>query len=146
MHKDELSDLIATDDVLKLMLVMEKEDFSSDDLHTILDIATLKGKTDVVRILKSKGADLQDKQEVLIHNAVTSQNTQLIEFLLDQGCHIDSVDHNCWTPLHSACFWGYEQVVRLLVARGAEKTARDDNGVMPFMIAKTEVIRSLAHP
>jgi ankyrin repeat protein len=60
----------------------------------------------------------------------------VVEALLEYGARVDAHDPYVGaTPLHYAAKGGLAQVVGLLLSRGAEKDARDDNGETPMHYA-----------
>jgi ankyrin repeat protein len=43
-----------------------------------------------------------------------------------------------WTPLHSAAEEGHKDLVELLITKGANVNAKDEDGVTPLQYAKIE--------
>ncbi|MCF6808349.1 ankyrin repeat domain-containing protein [Thiotrichales bacterium 19S9-12] len=62
---------------------------------------------------------------------------------VDVNC---SVSHYGCTPLHLAVKVGRADVVELLIANGADKTAKDKEGKIPFALAKEDSIKALTRP
>ena len=56
-----------------------------------------------------------------------------VQTLLDQGCDVDSVDEDENTPLQVASANGHENVVRLLIMRGAGLDKRNVFGWTPLL-------------
>ncbi|KAF2494497.1 ankyrin, partial [Lophium mytilinum] len=54
----------------------------------------------------------------LLSIAAIRGHYDVVKFLLDAGAFIDSLDHYKHTPLHAACYSGYERVAELLLERG----------------------------
>ena len=48
---------------------------------------------------------------------------------------VHAVDHEGWTPLHAGCIYGDAELVRELIAAGADVDARDPSGLTPLMLA-----------
>lgn len=48
-----------------------------------------------------------------------------------------------WTPLHFAVEKGYQEIIELLLANGANINAQDQNGGSSLMLALTKNIRLL---
>lgn len=57
------------------------------------------------------------------------------EYLLLNGCHINSVDENGYTPLHLACDKQYTAQVRLLLKHHAKHDMAANDGKKPIDIA-----------
>lgn len=57
------------------------------------------------------------------------------EYLLLNGCHINSVDENGYTPLHLACDKQYTAQVRLLLKHQAKHDIAANDGKKPIDIA-----------
>ncbi len=49
--------------------------------------------------------------------------------------------YGCWTPLHFAASRGRLEVVRYLLACGADSTARSEGGLLPLEVAWSEEVR-----
>ena len=67
-----------------------------------LMLACYCAKLEVVKELKFHGADMTIKDKggsTALHWAMDSHNTEVIEWLLDQGADIEATDYNGWTPL-----------------------------------------------
>ena len=55
-----------------------------------------------------------------------------LTLLLDAGGDINGKDNRGLTPLHEAARWGWNDVVRFVVARGADLNAKDNRGLTPI--------------
>ena len=54
------------------------------------------------------------------------------ERLEDEPALVNAHSHDGWTPLHLASFFGHIEVANLLLARGADVNAQDDEGNTPL--------------
>jgi uncharacterized protein len=61
---------------------------------------------------------------------------EAVRLLLDAGSDVNAVNEADFTALHGAAFRGLNEVVQILVDRGAEINARDFRGRTPFRIAE----------
>jgi ankyrin repeat protein len=61
---------------------------------------------------------------------------EAVATLLDAGAAINAVNEADFTALHGAAFRGLNEVIRLLVERGADINARDFKGRTPYRIAE----------
>lgn len=59
-----------------------------------------------------------------------------VTVLLDAGADINAVNEGDYTALHGAAFRGLNEVIKILVDRGASINARDYRGRTPFRIAE----------
>ena len=58
---------------------------------------------------------------------------------------INQVEPNGSTALHAAAYYGNQEIVKLLLSKGARKNIRNCYGSTPYEEAKTENIRKLFH-
>jgi len=59
-----------------------------------------------------------------------------VTVLLDAGADIDAVNEADFTALHGAAFRGLNEVIQILIDRGADINARDFKGRTPYRIAE----------
>jgi ankyrin repeat protein len=109
--------------------------------ETALSLASLMGRTPVVTLLVERGAD----PTIASHDRLTPlmaasrhDNLEVLRVLLDhpsaQGM-INHRDRHGQTALWHACHWGYESIVRALLASGADPTIATESGSTPMAIA-----------
>jgi ankyrin repeat protein len=56
-----------------------------------------------------------------------------LDLLLKAGCDVNTVDpQRGWTPLEGAAFWGWNDVVKYLVSKGAKLDVKDKRGFSPI--------------
>lgn len=60
-----------------------------------------------------------EKGETQLHQSCISGNVQQVLRLIDQGHPVNIRDHAGWTPLHEASNHGHQDVVKVLLERGA---------------------------
>ena len=94
-----------------------------------LMIAALKGQTDWSRRLLDRGAQVNKPGWSPLHYAATGPDPTIVMLLLDRGAAIDAESPNRTTPLMMAAQYGNEASVDLLLARGADPKARNDQGL-----------------
>jgi uncharacterized protein len=129
-------------------------DRGNDNLLTIgatpLVRAAKAGDTTAMRLLLQKGADihaatLDGITPLLAAAGVASRDSDTrgryktqkeavdaVTLLLDAGADVNGADNRGQTALHGAAFWGFNDLVRVLVARGAAIDAKDRQGRTPI--------------
>ena len=70
-------------------------------------------------------------EKTALHHASQSGRTGIVELLLSNGADVRARDTYGETPLHYAVDSGNVEVVKLLVEAGSELDARNDNGELP---------------
>jgi ankyrin repeat protein len=72
--------------------------------------------------------EIRGEREVELLDCARSGDIDRCVELLALGAGVDATDTCDNTPLHHACFFGYEDIVRLLLGAGADGTLVDDQG------------------
>ncbi len=110
----------------------------SDDPQQVLDealnFAARSGRIEAMALLFERGADLDSApyQATPLTQAVLNGHLDAIDWLLDHGADINKKsgygEPKSATPLHFAAAWGGQlEAAKLLVARGADLTIREDD-------------------
>jgi len=106
----------------------------------------LRGR-EAVELLIAHGADVNQRSGVggmtPLHMSARRGTTGVAEALLDAGADIDAKDKGAETPLRRAVNCNQEQMVALLVARGADRLSIDKKGRIAVDAARTETMRIL---
>ncbi|KAB5583440.1 hypothetical protein GE09DRAFT_302228 [Coniochaeta sp. 2T2.1] len=68
--------------------------------------------------------------------AADENDMRAVRQLIAQGANVNVTEKWLWTPLHMACYGGYEDIVRLLIAHGAELDSRTVDGETPLKLAE----------
>ncbi|MBT28688.1 MAG: hypothetical protein CMO01_03425 [Thalassobius sp.] len=80
-------------------------------------------------------ANAQESNIPPIFTAIQRNNVQQVESMLDSGTDPGSSDMLRNTALHQAAFYGYEKIIELLVAKGADINAVNEAGQTPLYSA-----------
>ena len=97
--------------------------------ETPLMMAALKGRAHWVQRLVERGAAVDRSGWTALHYAAIGPAPMLVTMLLDRGARVDAPSPNHSTPLMLAARYGSEQAVDLLLARGADRRLRNDQGL-----------------
>ena len=119
-----------------------------DEGCTPLIAACRKGHLDLVSYLIQMGASVDGLEHVetplcwvCFHGSSrctleTDRMFAVVKLLLDNGADVNRPDPECMiTPLWSACYGGYLDIVTLLIDWGASIDSRDKEGSTPLMVA-----------
>ena len=116
--------------------------------------AASTGKSERVRLLLEKGADAKARtrrNETALADAATAGDEATVALLLEHGAEVNVQDVRGYSPLLYAA--GSDAmpagVVRMLLAKGADRTAKGDDETAQMLAAKrghTEVARLLGVP
>ncbi|MBC8218434.1 MAG: ankyrin repeat domain-containing protein [Planctomycetes bacterium] len=81
----------------------------------------------------------------MLHRAVRDHNVKQIEQLLAQGEAVNDKDWLGYAPLHWACYFGYPDLIELLIGKGADHNLISDTGRTPLEIAEAMDYESLTN-
>lgn len=94
-----------------------------------LMMAALKGRTDLVRKLIARGADVNKPGWAPLHYAATNGHLEIMLILLEHHAFIDAESPNKTTPLMMAAHYGSPQAVKLLLDEGADPLVKNELGL-----------------
>lgn len=101
-----------------------------------IQVAVLRGNTDMVHALIELGADphaVDSGGDTLLFHAVTSGNPAMVKLFLDQGLEVNIVTSEFASgPLSVAARDGSVEIGELLIEYGADLEMPDQNGDPPF--------------
>ncbi|MCA9743685.1 MAG: ankyrin repeat domain-containing protein [Deferribacteres bacterium] len=112
----------------------------SHDGWTAVHLAAFFGQTDILHYLIDAGAQInigaKNEMKVLpLHSALANRQFEAAELLIRSGADVHAVQSAGWTALHYAAAVGNAGAVQHLLAAGADRAARTDNGQTPADIA-----------
>jgi len=113
-----------------------------------MESATLRGQTEIARILLDNGFDGNKpsaKGSIYLNDAALKGQKKMVQLLLDHGASLTARNQTGGTALHDAALGGNAEVVALLLDRGAAIDDREsESGATPLMMAssmgRTEVV------
>ena len=106
--------------------------------QTPLILASWKGKTDLVKYLLSKNANVNDTSNIgstALMYASEGGNTKIIELLLSHGASINQKNSTGSTALCYAALRGQYDTAKFLIEHGANVNEGDQNGATPLFCA-----------
>jgi len=103
---------------------------------TALMVAALNGKLDIVRKLRTRGAELNPRGWTPLIYAATGGHDDIVTYLLDQGADINAQSPNGTTALMMAVRESRASTFDLLLRRGADIRHRNENGASALDWAK----------
>lgn len=103
---------------------------------TPLMLATVAGRTDVMKSLLAVGADINAKEDgrgyTAIHLAVREGNLAAVEILLANEVHVSTASKYGDSSLHLAAIYGEVAVIRMLLAKDADVETVAERGETPL--------------
>lgn len=123
---------------------------------TPLFLAAEAANADVVRLLAANGADpqlptnenttplmvaagagvYQDLANELAHEDWKKRHLETSKALVQLGVDLNAAGENGWTALHAATYMGLDELIQLLVEKGARMDVMDNFGQTPLSIAE----------
>src|SRR5262249_15537906 len=134
-RQDEIHTFAARGDVEKIKDLLTRDPALVDRAfkgETPLHIASRFGRSEVVKVLLAKGADVERKSGTFgyfaLHFAAENGHLETAAVLLKNHASVMSRAALGRTALHLASENGHEKLVLLLLKAGAEKNGADDVG------------------
>lgn len=121
----------------------------SEDGFTALHLAVYAQQAETARVLVEHGAgvDVRSSGPIArvppLGTAAFVRSVPLARLLLDAGANVDGQGEGGFTALHSAAQNGDEELVALLLERGADTTVSNAKGQRPVDLAASEHMRAL---
>jgi ankyrin repeat protein len=108
----------------------------SEDGFTPLHFAAFFGHPEAAKLLVDRGADLDARSTnaqfaldaAPLHSASAAGQLEVCVVLLDAGADVNAVQHGGYTALLDAAANQNEELMEFLLERGADRTARLDDG------------------
>jgi ankyrin repeat protein len=121
-------------------------DSYSPEGFTALGLAAHFGQINTLEFLISRGADLNRVSKhamsvTPLHAALFGRSVEAAKTLIEAGADVrpkrggPGWPRAGWTALHYCASFGFTDLVRALIERGADINARDDEGMTPLRVA-----------
>lgn len=127
LSADDIHKAAASGDLELVNSFLEKNskllDAKDNEGNTLLHVACLNGKKNVVDFLISHDVDVNAKNNrgnPALHFAALGGSADIVEILLENGAEINAQDNRGFSALRFAVFRGFKDVVSLLVDKGAD--------------------------
>jgi len=119
------------------LLVEHGANIEEDDAqgHTPLDKAILEGHIKIASQLIALGAQLASKTSPINMATWKSDDTEMIEFLLQHGAKLGEYPERTMTALHIAAESAHKKLISFFLKHGARIDARDERGRTPLHVA-----------
>lgn len=121
----------------------------SPDGHVPVALAAFFNRPSTVRLLLASGADVHlaarnSMQVQPLHAAIAGRCVDAVAALLDRGADPNARQQAGYTPLMGAASAGRDDIADLLLARGADRALRSDEGKSAEIIAREHGHTALA--
>jgi len=74
-----------------------------------------------------------------MHGAARTNHQEIVQILIDNKANVNiATPDGKETPLHYAAKYNNPDVVKLLLSKGADKSAKDSQGLSPYDAAKKD--------
>ena len=102
-----------------------------------LGVCTIAPESFIISFLKTCGVQVSftapENGITLLHYAVSASCFYVVCFLIEEcGADVNICDDEMNTPLHTAYMYGHTHIAQYLIQHGADVTAVNANGYLPF--------------
>jgi len=140
---EEISSLDYKDIVQRLLVKGAAINAKNSDGETPLLQAVDNGNTEVVELLLAQGADINAKDDLGRKPQHLVESISIAKLLLAGGIDVNAATDYKQTLLHVAASRNMTELVKILVKKGADINAKNDDGETPAMLADDEEIKKL---
>ncbi|XP_078153292.1 potassium channel AKT1-like [Carex rostrata] len=126
--------IIASHDTVAQVLFYNGATLSAEDSSLYACMATEANNKGWLESIIKYGGDVSAKNkdgETALHKAVCDGNIELVEFLLDNGCDMDTPNNYGYTPRHLADQQSHEEIKSLFEARKKDSNTEKSTKINP---------------
>ncbi|XP_078149521.1 potassium channel AKT1-like [Carex rostrata] len=131
--------IIASHETVAQVLFYNGATLSAEDSGVYACIAAEQNKKGLLENIIKYGGDVSAKNkdgDTALHKAVCDANIELVEFLLDNGCDMDTPNNYGLTPRQLADQQSHEDIKSLFEARKKHSTTEKSTKVTPGLITR----------
>ena len=127
-----------SDKVAAVLLDNPKTKVDAEDSagENALMLAALNGDVDLVKLLITKGAEVNKKGWTALHYAAANGHDEIAKLLLGYSAYVDAPSPNGTTPLMMAARGDHVSTIKLLLDGGADLNAKNQIGMNALDFAK----------
>lgn len=137
------------DNVMEMTEQCQHVNQFAGDGYTPLGLACLFAQNEIAAYLIRMGANVNlpsnNAYKVApIHAAASTNNSRLVELLIEKGAEVNVMQASGFTPLHAAAFHGNDKMVLALLKAGANVHVKNQTGYTPADLAREQGYTDLA--
>lgn len=127
-----------SDKVAALLLDNPKTNIAAEDKsgENALMLASLNGDTDLVKLLITKGAEVNKQGWTPLHYAAANGHDDVVKLLVGYSADVNALSPNGTTPLMMAARGDHMSTAKLLLDHGANLNAKNQIGMTALDFAK----------
>ena len=135
--------------VSDLIVLGANLDWQDDYGRTALHYCGQYDHLDIAKVLIDAGADVniqQNDDSTALHWCAYHNHPEIAKMLIDAGADVNIQDGGGWTALHWCAYKNRPEIARMLLDAGADKTIPNNDGELPYELAKTQELKELLKP
>ena len=146
IQKEDKANLNLVRDLISLGVNLDWQD---EEEWTMLQYCVRSNQPDIARMLIDAGADLNIQNEfgsTALQLCVLDIRPDIARMLIDAGADLNIQDYYGETALYDCASYNQPEILRMLIDAGADKTIPNNNGNLPYELARTPELKELLKP